>query len=158
MLALAGREADGAILNWLAASDVAQCRQAIANADAEVVARIFVCPTEDTAHAHAAARRVISAYLTVPAYAAFHDWLGRGGALAPMHRAWAAGDRTGAAAAIPEKVLDELVVHGSPEACRTQVRAYVEAGVDTPVLALLPTPEATDAAALHDLVRELGPG
>jgi probable F420-dependent oxidoreductase len=158
MLALAGREADGAILNWLAASDVAQCRQAIANADAEVVARIFVCPTEDTAHAHATARRAISTYLTVPAYAAFHDWLGRADALAPMHRAWAAGDRAGAAAAIPERLLDELVVHGSPESCRAQVRAYVQAGVDTPVLALLPVPEASDAATRHDLVRRLGPG
>jgi probable F420-dependent oxidoreductase len=157
MLALAGREADGAILNWLSAGDVAQCQQAIANADAEVLARIFVCPTEDAEHAHAVARTVISTYLTVPAYAAFHDWLGRGATLAAMHRAWAAGDRAGAAAAIPEAVLDELVVHGSPEACRAQVQAYVQAGVHTPILALLPTPEATDAAALREVVRGLGP-
>jgi probable F420-dependent oxidoreductase len=158
MLALAGREADGAILNWLGAADVEQCLQAIANPESEVVARIFVCPTEDTGHAHAVARAVISTYLTVPAYAAFHDWLGRGAALAAMHRAWAAGDRAGAAAAIPEAVLDELVVHGSPEFCRAHVRGYVDAGVHTPVLALLPTPEATDAAALLDVVRRLGSG
>ena len=58
---------------------------------------------------------LISTYLTVPAYAAFHDWLGRGDALRPMHEAWAAGDRKGAAAAIPDEVVDELVLHGSPE-------------------------------------------
>src|SRR6476659_7288473 len=43
MLRLAGREADGAILNWLASYDVAQCLAEVDNADAEVVARIFVC-------------------------------------------------------------------------------------------------------------------
>ena len=28
--------------------------------------------------------RLIAAYLTVPVYAAFHDWLGRGEVLRPM--------------------------------------------------------------------------
>lgn len=57
---------------------------------------------------------LISTYLTVPAYAAFHDWLGRGAALARMHAAWAAGDRAGAAAAIPDDVVDALVLHATP--------------------------------------------
>jgi probable F420-dependent oxidoreductase len=153
MLRLAGREADGAILNWLASTDVAQCTAAIANPAAEVVARIFVCPTEDTEFARNIGRLLISTYLTVPAYAAFHDWLGRGDALGPMHAAWAAGNRKAAAAAIPDEVVDALIVHGSPEACREQVQAYVEAGVDTPVLALLPTPAG---APTLDLLGALG--
>lgn len=78
MLALAGREADGAILNWLASCEVPQCVDAVANDQAEIIARIFVCPTEDDDFARAAARRFIASYLTVPAYAAFHEWLGRG--------------------------------------------------------------------------------
>jgi probable F420-dependent oxidoreductase len=158
MLQLAGREADGAILNWLASNDVARCVDSIGNRDADVVARIFVCPTDDASYARNLGRLLISTYLTVPAYAAFHDWLGRGAALAPMHAAWAAGDRAGAAAAIPDEVVDELVLHGTPESCRAQVRAYADAGVKTPVIALLPTPEATDPAALIDIVRRLGPG
>jgi probable F420-dependent oxidoreductase len=153
MLRLAGREADGAILNWLASTDVAQCTSAIGNADAEVVARIFVCPTEDDGFARNIGRLLISTYLTVPAYAAFHDWLGRGEALRPMHEAWAAGDRKGAAAAIPDEVVDALVVHGSPQSCREQVQAYVRAGVQTPVLALLPTPAGPPTL---DLLRALG--
>ena len=87
MLRLAGREADGAILNWLAPYDVGQCVAAIDNPAAEVVARIFVCPTEDAEHARTVGRFMISSYLTVPAYAAFHDWVGRGDRLAPMHEA-----------------------------------------------------------------------
>lgn len=157
MLRLAGTEADGAILNWLAASDVAQCLAALNNPAADVVARIFVCPSPDPAYARAMGRQLISTYLTVPVYAAFHEWLGRGELLRPMHEAWASGDRAGAAAAIPDDVVDALVVHGSPESCRDQVASYARAGVKTPVIALLPTPDVTDAAALREVVRRLGP-
>ncbi|MGH8962134.1 MAG: LLM class F420-dependent oxidoreductase [Jatrophihabitantaceae bacterium] len=157
MLRLAGREADGAILNWLASHDVGRCVEAIANPGADVVARIFVCPTADDGYARNLGRVLISTYLTVPAYAAFHDWLGRGDALRPMHERWAAGDRAGAAAAIPDEVVDDLVLHGTPEQCRAKVQAYADAGVRTPVIALLPTPDAADATTLLDLVRQLGP-
>jgi probable F420-dependent oxidoreductase len=153
MLRLAGRESDGAILNWLASTDVGQCTAEIANDAAEVVARIFVCPSEDVEFARNIGRLLISTYLTVPAYAAFHDWLGRGEALEPMHRAWAAGDRPGAAAAIPDDVVDALVLHGSPQSCREQVQAYADAGVKTPVIALLPTPAGPPTL---DLLRALG--
>ena len=66
-------------------------------ADGDVVARIFVCPTEDKAHARALGRRMITSYLTVPVYADFHRWLGRGEVLEPMWKAWDAGDRAGGA-------------------------------------------------------------
>jgi probable F420-dependent oxidoreductase len=155
MLALAGRDADGAILNWLAATDVPQCVKAIGNPAAQVIARIFVCPTDDLEFARNVGRLVLSTYLTVPAYAAFHDWLGRGELLKPMHEAWAAGDRQGAAAAVPDDVIDALVVHGSPQACREHVEAYVAHGIQTPALALLPTPAGPPTL---DLLRELGPG
>jgi probable F420-dependent oxidoreductase len=151
MLRLAGREADGAILNWLAATDVAQCLDAIGT-QTDTVARIFVCPSEDSDYARMVGRTLISTYLTVPAYAAFHDWLGRGEALREMHEKWAAGDRKGAAAAVPDDVVDALVLHGSPEAVRDQVQAYQDAGVSTPVIALLPTPDSNVA----DIVRRLG--
>jgi len=155
-LRLAGREADGAILNWLAPYDVAQCLDAVDNPAADVVARIFVCPTEDTEYARSIGRMLISTYLTVPAYAAFHDWLGRDKVLAPMHEAWARGDRAAAGAAIPEDVVDDLVLHGSPEQCQAQVQAYADAGVRTPVIALLPTPQMADPATGLDIIRRLG--
>src|SRR6478752_6093341 len=150
MLRLAGREADGAILNWLASYDVAQCLDAIGN-ETETVARIFVCPTDDAAYARNLGRMLISTYLTVPAYAAFHEWLGRGDKLREMNEKWAAGDRKGAAAAVPDEVVDALVLHGSPESVRDQVQAYQDAGVKTPVIALLPTPDAEVA----DVIRRL---
>ena len=150
MLALAGREADGAILNWLASGDVARCLDAIGNDNARVVARIFVCPTEDVSYARALGRRMIAAYLTVPAYAEFHRWLGRGQVLEPLWRLWGAGDRAGAAASVPDEVVDALILHGSLQSCRGQVAAYAAAGVQVPVIALLPPPELIPSSPPRD--------
>lgn len=152
MLRLAGQEADGAILNWLAPGDVPTAAAYLPHGT-EIVARIFVVADADPQRARAAARPLIAAYLTVDVYRRFHEWLGRGEALAPMWRAWGAGDRAGAAAAIPDEVVDALVVHGSPAQCRARVARYVEAGVTTPVLALVPTPHQPP---LPDLLAELG--
>jgi probable F420-dependent oxidoreductase len=137
MLRLAGREADGAILNWLAATDVAQCRAEV-GADKTIAARLFVIPNPDADAARFIARRMISSYLTVNAYAEFHRWLGRGDALAPMWEAWGAGDRKLANEVIPDSVVDELVIHGSYEACRDHVQRYIDAGVEVPTIAIVP--------------------
>jgi probable F420-dependent oxidoreductase len=151
MLKLARAEADGAITNWLAPSDVHKVRAEV-GPDFELVARIFVCPTEDVAAARGLGRLLISSYLTVPVYAAFHDWLGRGEILKPMHDAWAAGDRATANQVIPDEVVDDLIVYGSPERCRERVAEYVAAGLDTPVISILPTGEDPSKA-----VRALAP-
>jgi len=137
MLHMAARESDGAIINWLSAEDVTKVAAEIGPGK-EVVARIFVCPNEDPEVVRASARFAIAAYLTVPVYAAFHDWLGRGPRLEAMKDLWAAGDRKAAVAAIPDDVVDELVVWGSPEQCKAHVARYVANGVTTPVLAVLP--------------------
>ncbi len=136
MLRLAGEAADGAVLNWLAPSDVGRCRAEVGPGKT-IAARLFVLPTEDAETARAIGRRMISSYLTVPAYAEFHRWLGRAEALTPMWEAWAAGDRRRANEVIPDEVVDDLVIHGSYEACRARVREYLDAGVDAATLALV---------------------
>jgi probable F420-dependent oxidoreductase len=152
MIALAASHADGAITNWLAPGDVPAVR-AVAGPDCELIARVFVCPTTDADAARAVGRRLIAAYLTVPAYAAFQDWLGRGEALRPMQDAWAAGDRRGALAAIPDQVVDDLFIHGALEHCRERVAEYQAKGLDTPVIAIMPGPGVDEA----DAVRALAP-
>ena len=142
MLRLAGAESDGAIINWLSADDVSTVAPIVQAAGdgtpKEVVARIFVCPSTDTDTVRGMARFAIAAYLNVPVYAAFHQWLGRGEQLQGMWDAWKAGDRKAAIAAIPDQVVDELIVHGSPEACREHVERYLGNGVTTSAVAIMP--------------------
>jgi probable F420-dependent oxidoreductase len=159
MLRLAGREADGAVINWLSADDVRTVTPYVheGGPGKEVVARIFVAPTTrsgtaDADAVRARAKMLIAAYLNVPVYRAFHDWLGRGDQLGPMWRAWESGDRKGAVAAVPDSVVDELVVHGTPEQCREHIQRYVDNGVTTPLIALLP--HGQDVA---EAVRALAP-
>ncbi len=140
MLRLAGREGDGAIINWLSVDDVATVVPHVhrGGPDKEVVARIMVFPSTDRDQVLSFGRFAIASYLNVPVYAEFHRWLGRAEQLQPMWDLWAAGDRQGALAAIPESVVDDLIVSGSPEACREHIARYQAAGVTTPALALFP--------------------
>ena len=140
MLRLAGREGDGAIINWLSADDVKQVAP-IVHAEGEgkeIVARIFVAPNPDAETVRNMGKFAIAAYLNVPVYAAFHEWLGRGDELAPMWKLWKEGDRKAALAAIPDSLVDQLIVHGPPEACREHLQRYMDNGVTTPAIALLP--------------------
>jgi probable F420-dependent oxidoreductase len=152
MLRLAGREGDGAIINWLSADDVRTVVPHVGEGK-EVVARIFVCPSDDAEAVRAMGRFAIAAYLNVPVYAAFHEWLGRGDALEAMWANWRAGERKAAVASIPDEIVDQLIVHGSPEACRAHVQRYFDNGVTTAALALLPLSGSVDDArqALRDL-------
>ncbi|MEY2642705.1 MAG: hypothetical protein RLZZ368_1352 [Actinomycetota bacterium] len=141
MLKLAGRESDGAIINWLSPTDVSKVaavvREAAGGQEREIVARIFVCPSENTEVVRAAGRFAIAAYLNVPVYADFHRWLGRGDLLKDMWDHWKAGDRKAALAAIPDEVVDDILIHGSAAHCRAKIDEYFANGVTTSSLAIL---------------------
>ncbi len=154
MLKLAGSHGDGAIINWLSADDVRTVAPIVQGASGsgtpEIVARIFVAPTDDRETVMAFGRLAIAAYLNVPVYAEFHKWLGRDEILADMWRLWGEGDRNGALAAIPDEIVDQLIVWGKPEACREHIQRYVAAGVTTPALAILPF-NVDQRTAIRDL-------
>ena len=143
MLRAAGRVADGVILNWLSAEDVkksvAVVRQAAVEAgrdpdSIEVTARLIVNLDPIGPESDELLRRSVTTYLNVPVYRHFHEWLGRTEQLGPMWGAWEAGDRGAALAAVPSTLLDELMVRGDPDRRNQQVRAYMEAGIDTAFL------------------------
>ena len=158
MLRLAGRESDGAVVNWLSVDDArtvtAIVRDAAAGAGRpgpEVVARLFVCPSTDREAVVAQAKRLVAAYVNVPVYRAFHEWLGRTEALGEHWERWDAGDRAGSLEAMPDGVVDELLIHGTPDECRAHVQRYVDAGVTTPVLSVVPLAGVDPMAAVRDL-------
>lgn len=156
MLRLAGRESDGAIINWLAPGDVPTVKAIVDDAGGgdhkEIVCRIFCCPSDNAEVVRGAAKFAIAAYLNVPVYAEFHKWLGRTDALEGMWDAWQAGDRKAALAEIPDEVVDDLIVHGSPEQCRAKIQSYFDNGVTTSSLAILPLdPDLDHWQAVRDL-------
>jgi alkanesulfonate monooxygenase SsuD/methylene tetrahydromethanopterin reductase-like flavin-dependent oxidoreductase (luciferase family) len=123
----------------------------------EIVCRIFVCPSENADVVRAAGKFAIAAYLNVPVYAAFHEWLGRGEMLQPMWDAWKAGDRKAALAAIPDQLVDDIIVHGSPAECRAKIQAYFDNGVTTTSLAILGLdPDLKHSQAVRDLAPTAG--
>ncbi len=155
MLRLAGREGDGAIINWLSVADAERVTAIVRseNPQAEIVARLFVAPSEDREQVLAAGKFALAAYLNVGVYRAFHTWLGRGDDLAEHWEQWAAGDRRGALEKIPDRVVDDLLTHGSPDACVERIGRYVDAGVTTPVLSIMPF----GGIDFDDAVRDLAP-
>src|SRR3989475_7967034 len=93
MLRVAGELADGAILNWLSPDDVPKsvsvvreaARKAGRDPDAiEITARLMIHVDPPSPESDLVVRRHITGYLNVPVYRAFHEWLGRTGALLPM--------------------------------------------------------------------------
>lgn len=156
MLKMAGREGDGAIINWLSAENVtdvaAVVRGAAPDGEAkEIVARIFVIPSEDRDTVVGMGRFAMAAYLNVPVYRAFHEWMGRTDALGEHWEQWAAGDRKGALEKIPESVVDELIVSGDPQQCKAHIQRYIDNGVTTPALMVMPIPGIDMAQAVRDL-------
>ncbi len=169
MLRVAGQVGDGAIINWLSAEDVkksvAVVREAAQTAGrdpeaVEITARLFVCVDPPSEATETGIRRHINTYLNVPVYKAFHEWLGRTEALGPMWQAWESGDRKGAVAAIPESVIDELILRGSVDNIHAHVKRYMDAGVTTAFLQLqsFDKDPAVKRDRLLKALRALAPG
>ena len=153
MLRLAGKEGDGAIINWLSAEDVATVKPYVEEGgiEKEIVVPIFCCPHPDAEVLRAGAKRAIAAYLNVPVYADFHRWLGRSEELEGMWNSWAAGDRKAALAAIPDRVFDQLIVHGTAEQCREHIDQYHAMGVTTSAISVMPFGGIDPVQAARDL-------
>ncbi|HZP30307.1 MAG TPA: LLM class F420-dependent oxidoreductase [Acidimicrobiia bacterium] len=139
MVELAAAVADGVILTCLSPDDARHVVDRYrARGGARVAASVPVCPVADASAVRDAIRPMLATYLDIPAYADFHRSMGRDGLLGAMWDAWAAGDRAAAVAALPDKVVDDLVVHGSPDACRARIAEYAHAGVTDLVVRLEP--------------------
>ncbi|MDZ7727700.1 MAG: LLM class F420-dependent oxidoreductase [Dehalococcoidia bacterium] len=140
MLRVAGEIADGCIINWLSAEDAKTSVRIVREAaeaagrnpdDVEITARLMVMLDPDTDESGVFMRRVINGYLNVPVYRAFHEWLGRGPAMQATWDAWDAGDRRGAVSVMPQKVVDDLMLHGTAAERREHISRYLDAGVNT---------------------------
>ena len=147
MLRLAGREGDGAIINWLSADDVKTVVAARRRRQGDRGAHLRVPGRRRRASAYAVGKRAIASYLTVPVYAAFHEWLGRGDELADLWRLWKEGDRKAAADSIPDSRRRPAARVGQARAVpRAHPALHRQRRDDTGARAVLRTRSAPDGA------------
>jgi probable F420-dependent oxidoreductase len=144
MLALAAEVGDGAFTNLVPLSGLPQVVEAYGAPDKELACRVFCAPQPED-EAMALVRFMFAAYGTVPVYSAFYRWLGWGERVEPMVDAWNAGDRARALELVPDDLVREIFVFGSPEQMRERLDAFVQRGVSTLVLTPLCGPEGLPA-------------
>ena len=138
MLALAGEVADGVLLNYLPASHVAwSVEQVRSGGDAEIYAYVHA-GVGDHDEAIDKARRDLFSYAVVDSYAENFRRAGFGDEVDAIRQRHAAKDRDGALAAVSVRMCDAIDVIGDADLVRDTVRAYVDAGVDVPVIMALP--------------------
>jgi 5,10-methylenetetrahydromethanopterin reductase len=155
MLALAGRIADGVLLNLMspaqageAARIVRACAQAAGRdpSSVEVACVVHCCVADGGADGRAAAataaRETVPRYALHPAAPKLWGELDGGPSLRAVRERLVAGDRAGAAALVPQQVADGFVAHGGADDCLERVAQYAAAGVDLPVL--FPVPAGGD--------------
>lgn len=156
MLALAGELADGVLLNYLPASHVGwsvghvragEAAAGRAEGSTTVYGYVHV-GVGDRADATEPARRDLFSYAVVDAYAANFERAGFGDEVAAVRAAHAAGDREGALAAVSDAMIDAIDVVGDADQVRATVQAYVDGGVDVPVV--MPLPWGPDRNAVVD--------
>jgi probable F420-dependent oxidoreductase len=154
MLELAGREADGAILNYVTPEDVAKSAAIVRKFGdgKEVAARIYVSPTTHAEAVRRVARYSLAPYLSVPTYRLHQEWLGNERYYHAMWKCWGEGDVKGARAALSDEACDRLYIHGTPDQCRARIQEYFDAGLDTAIIGLVE--EALDP---REAVRLLAP-
>ncbi len=138
MLALAGELADGVLLNYLPASHVTwSVEQVRKGGNATIYAYVHagICGREEGIEL---ARRDLFSYAVVDSYARNFERAGFGDEVAAIREAHAAGDRAAALAAVSERMVDAIDVMGDADTVHETMRAYVDAGVEVPVLMPLP--------------------
>lgn len=146
MLRLAGEVADGVLLNYLPASHVAWSVEQVRAGEAAAgrpagsttiyaYVHLGVAAKEDGIEP---ARRDLFSYAVVDAYARNFERAGFADEVAAVRERHAARDRDGALAAVSERFVDAIDIIGDADHVRASMQAYVDAGVDVPVLMPLP--------------------
>lgn len=147
MLELAGRIADGVILNLMSpaqAGEAARVVRASARAagrdpaSVEITCIVHCCLTDGAADPAAAARAVVPRYVLHPTAPRLFGELDGGPSLRGVREKVLAGDRAGAADLVPQPVADGFVARGGADECLARVTEYLAAGVDLPILFPMP--------------------
>src|SRR6266851_129407 len=143
MLRIAGEIGDGVIVNYITPETFPRmlteirdgARQAGKRTDAmDIACRILVAVDNEQEVVRENLRRELTAYLTVPQYNRFFQWIGYGDEARAALEAWNAGDRRKALSLVPDRMLESIFVFGTAEQMVQRLRDYESAGITTTAL------------------------
>jgi probable F420-dependent oxidoreductase len=146
MLRLAGEVADGVLLNYLPSTHVAWSIEQVRAGEAAAgrtpgsttiyaYVHLAVATRDDGIEA---ARRDLFSYAVVDAYARNFERAGFVDDVAAVRERHQAGDREGALKAVSDDFVDAIDIMGDADHVSGSMQAYVDAGVDVPILMPLP--------------------
>jgi alkanesulfonate monooxygenase SsuD/methylene tetrahydromethanopterin reductase-like flavin-dependent oxidoreductase (luciferase family) len=168
MLRLAGELADGVLLNYLPASHVPWSIEQVGQGGAARAATGACGTCAIYAYVHAGvcqreegielARRDLFSYAVVDSYARNFERAGFGDEVAEIRERFAAGDREGAVGAVSDRMVDAIDVMGDADVAHATMRAYVDAGVEVPILMPLPWGRDRRASAHATIRAAIGKG
>ena len=155
MLDLAGRVADGLILSWSPARDVPGRLTALRDgavasgrsAQVRLVTRVYAAVTDDPAAARQGVRTELVEYLASPPYARWFRSIGFEEEVDAVAAAFAARDRAASAAAISDRMVDDLLIAGDAATVLEGIAAYARAGADDVMVQPVPPERGGDVAA-----------
>jgi len=138
MLKLAGEVADGVLLNYLPASHVAaSVEQVRKGGKAEIYAYVHAAVGDFEQNANYA-RKDLFNYAMADGYARMFTQAGFGDEITELRAKQSEKDRDGALAAISERMIQAIDFIGTESEVTGFVRAYVDAGIQHPVVMPLP--------------------
>jgi 5,10-methylenetetrahydromethanopterin reductase len=147
MLELAGRIADGVILNLMTPAQAGQAASAVRAAakaagrdpeSVEIACVMHCCLIDDPVAAAAAARAMVLRYVLHPTAPRLFGESDGDVDLRGVRELVLAGDRASAADQVPQQVADGFVARGGAAPCLGRLADYRAAGVDLPVMFPIP--------------------
>ena len=168
MLRTAGEIGDGTVVNFITPETFPRMREQIHQGaraggrktdSIDIACRILVAIDSEEQVVRENLRRELTAYLTVPQYNQFFQWIGYESIARGALDAWNAGDRKKALSMVPDSMMEAIFVFGKPERIVSRLRDYDKAGITSTALQFVsyaPDPEEKRRRvmrAMEDLAR-----
>jgi alkanesulfonate monooxygenase SsuD/methylene tetrahydromethanopterin reductase-like flavin-dependent oxidoreductase (luciferase family) len=158
MLEMAAEVGDGVVINLFPAKALPKIMEHIkigaARAgkqfeDLEIVCRHQIFVTDDPAGARDTIRKRFAPYFATPVYNRYLAWCGYEDAAQTIEQGWKEKDRAKTSGALSDEIIDQIAIIGTAEQCHAKLRALIQGGVTTPVVAC-PSPNPKEFAATHE--------
>ena len=151
MLEAAAEFSDGIILNLFPKDALPKMMEHIAIGaaragkkveDIEIVCRHQIIVTDDKESARNSIRAGFAPYYATPVYNAFLAWAGYEDVAKTIAEGWAEKNRDKTTSALDDKLVDDIAILGSMEACHDRIREYADMGITTHIVSCVSPKDA----------------